>query len=92
MALLDVYNNSKLKEKDADKQRTDFITNKTFGTEAVNGFTPKLKIGDKNKTDFNMVDVTTNTTVKVFQPLNMNGSTTAPHFPGKTYLQVTPRK
>jgi hypothetical protein len=92
MAILDLYNNSKIKEKDADKQRTDFITNKTFGTEAVTGFTPKLKIADKNKTDFKMVDMTTNTTVKVFQPINMNGSKEAPFFPGKTYLQVTPRK
>jgi hypothetical protein len=92
MALLDVYNNSKLKEKDADKQRTDVITNKIYGTEAVNGFTPKLKIGDKNKTDFNMVDVNTNSTVKAFEPLNLNGSKTAPYVPGKTYLDVTPRK
>ena len=92
MAILDLYTNSKIKEKDADKQATDFIKNKLFGPEAVNGFTPKLKIADKNKTDFNMVDMNTNSTVKVFQPLNMNGSKTAPHFPGKTYLQVTPRK
>ena len=92
MAILDLYNNSKLKEKDADKQSTDFITDKKFGTESVKGFTPKLKVGDKNKTDFNMVDTKTNSTVKVFQPLNMNGSKESPHFPGKTYSDVTPRK
>ena len=92
MAILDLYNNSKLKEKDANLQRTDVITNKIYGVEAVNGFTPKLKIGDKNKTDFNMVDVNTNRTVKAFEPLNLNGSKTAPHVPGKTYLDVTPRK
>ena len=92
MAILDLYNNSKLKEKDANLQRTDVITNKIYGVEAVNGFTPKLKIGDKNKTDFNMVDVNTNSTVKAFEPLNLNGSKDSPYTPSKTYESVTPRK
>jgi hypothetical protein len=92
MAIIDLYNDSKLKEKDANKQRTDVITNKMFGTEAVNGFTPNLLPGDKDKTDFNMIDTKTNSTVKAFEPLNLNGGKYAPYTPSKTYESVTTRK
>ena len=92
MAILDLYNNSKIPEKNANAQHTDVITNKLFGTEAVNGFIPNRAPGDKDKTDFNMIDTKTNSTVKAFEKLNLNGSKDSPYTPSKTYESVTPRK
>jgi hypothetical protein len=90
MAIIDTYNKSKLAEKNADKQAVDFIKNKKFGTEAVNGFIANKKPGDKS--DFNMVDATGTKTVKTFEVLSINGGKDAPYTQVKTYTSVTPRK
>lgn len=90
MAIIDTYNKSKLAEKNADKQAVDFIKNKKFGTEAVNGFIPKKKTGDKS--DFNMIDANGTKTVKTFEVLSTNGSKEAPYTQTKNYTSVTPRK
>ncbi len=89
MAIIDTYNKSKIAEKNADKQAVDFIKNKKFGTEAVNGFTPKLKTGDKS--EFNMIDAAGTKTVKTFDVLSTNGSKEAPYTQVKKYTSVTPR-
>jgi hypothetical protein len=90
MAIIDTYNKSKLAEKNADKQAVDFIKNKKFGIEAVNGFTPNLKTGDKS--EFNMVDANGIKTVKVFDVLSTNGGKEAPYTPTKKYTSVNTRK
>ena len=90
MAIIDTYNKSKIAEKNADKQAVDFIKNKKFGVEAVNGFTPNLKAGDKS--EFNMVDANGIKTVKVFDVLSTNGGKEAPYTPVKKYTSVNPRK
>ncbi len=89
MAIIDTYNKSKIAEKNADKQAVDFIKNKKFGIEAVNGFTPKLKTGDKS--EFNMIDANGIKTVKVFDVLSTNSSKEAPYNGVKKYTSVTPR-
>jgi hypothetical protein len=77
MAIIDTYNKSKLAEKNADKQAVDFIKNKKFGTEAVNGFIPNKKTGDKS--DFNMIDANGTKTTKTFDVLSNNGTKEAPY-------------
>ena len=39
-----------------------------------------------------MIDTKTNSTVKAFEKLNLNGSKDSPYTPSKTYESVTPRK
>ena len=90
MAIIDTYNKSKLAEKNADKQAVDFIKNKKFGTEAVNGFIPNKKTGDKS--DFNMIDANCTKTIKTFEVLDNNGSKEAHYKQTKNYTSVTPRK
>ena len=90
MAIIDTYNKSKLAEKNADKQAVDFIKNKKFGIEAVNGFIPNKKTGDKS--DFNMIDANGTKTTKTFDALINNGTKEAPYTGVKKYTSVNTRK
>lgn len=49
--ILDTYNSSKLPEKGAPNQKTDFIKSKVGGAIAVKGFTSKALPGN---TDYNL--------------------------------------
>ena len=51
--ILDTYKNSKLAEKNAPEQKTDFIKPKVGGLLAVKGFTSKALSGN---TDYNLDD------------------------------------
>jgi hypothetical protein len=51
--ILDTYKNSKIPEKNAKNQKTDFIKPKVGGLLAVKGFTSKALIGN---TDYNLDD------------------------------------
>jgi hypothetical protein len=72
-SLIDTYNTSKLKEKGAPGQKTDFISTKIAGEIAVAGFTSKAMSG---MTDYNLKDNVLNAARKG------NVNTTAPYSAG----------
>lgn len=43
--IIDLYKTSRIKEKNASSQKTDFIKSKINGQIAVEGFTPKATLG-----------------------------------------------
>ena len=79
MAILDLYKASKGNYKEAGTATTDFIKGINpqqitiaYKGDAAEGFTPNLTPADKPNTKFNMVDTKTNTTIKDFNPLDVN--------------------